>query len=65
VTVELHLDCGCWVGRTMATASGPDALDKTLHLIADSAPHWFDRVALSHQCSMVCDDNPSGVPRTN
>lgn len=65
VLVELQLDCGCWVARAMHTTNGPAAIEKTLHLVADSLPHWFDRVELSHKCEMVDDDNPSGLPRTN
>ena len=63
VTVEVELACGCWVTRCMHTVQGISAIGRSLQLVADSMPHWFDRVEGTHKCELVSVENPSGITR--
>jgi hypothetical protein len=65
VTVEVLLECGCWVEKTLASTGGIGAIGKTLQLVTDMLPHHLDRVEVAHKCDLVTEDNPNGDSRGN
>ncbi len=60
ITVQLKLDCGCWVEHGVACQAGPLQFEKTMRLASDMLPHWLTREELAHKCELVSEDNPNG-----
>lgn len=61
-SLQLHvtLPCGCRLDHSCSTAPGELI---NIELSAQSLDHYLRDRRARHQCALVSENNPSGVPR--
>lgn len=65
VTTSVRLPCGCNLKHS-AIDRGPVAADKygdAIRHLGAALAHWVETRSKQHQCELVSESNPAGVPR--